>query len=178
MDPKYTKNCISCKPTTDPEEEARTLFQNQHLKIVLRADNQIWLGRCIIVPKEHVSPATLYSERTDLLLEISNAIAMLNNVYKTLFGMSMANIAQLGNLTEDEEGKKTSEDGYFHVHFHYIPRYEKPVHMYNTTFVDPQWGKALNIDPKAGLPVFVPTKEIIAAIKEDVKKTLDFLAYI
>lgn len=169
----FTDNCISCKPTTDPKELKCTIFENEKIKIVLRTDNQIWLGRCIIVPKEHVSPSKLYAERPDLMLEVSKMIAMLNTVYKQVFGMSMANIAQLGNLTEDENGQKTSEDGYFHSHFHYIPRYQNPVKKYDHEFVDPQWGKALNIDQKSGLPVYKPTDEMIDQIVADIKYVIE-----
>ena len=167
-----TKNCISCKPTTDPMESRCVMYENDKIKIVLRTDNQIWLGRCIIVPKEHVSPIQLYSTRTDLLLEVAKMITLLNKVYKELFNMSMANIAQLGNLTENEKGEKTSIDDYFHSHFHYIPRYENPVLKYSTLFVDPQWGKALNIDPKAGLPILKPSDSLIDQIVIDIKNCI------
>ncbi len=169
---KFTQNCISCKGSDDPEEARRIVWQNEFVKIVLRTDNQCWLGRCIIVPKEHISPVTLYATRPDILVQIASAIALLNKVYANLYGMKMSNIAQLGNLTEDEQGKKTAEDGYFHSHYHYIPRYDKPVERYGHVFEDPQWGRALNIDPKAGLPVFLPSSDMIAQMKQDIEVSI------
>ena len=171
---KYTINCMSCKTKNDLNEDKRTIYQDEICKVVLRADNQIWLGRCIIVPWEHVSPKEMYTSRTDLLLHIGTIIALLNKAFAKAYDMDMSNIAQLGNLTEDENGNKTAIDEYFHVHFHFIPRYKegKIINILNHNFSDPQWGKALNIDPKAGLPVYSPDDEMIARIKYDLEKAI------
>lgn len=150
-----------------------TFFENDRVKVVLREDNQCWLGRCIIVPKQHISPKDLYGKRIDVLTMLASVISMLNDVYKDTFGMTISNIAQLGNLTVDELGNKTCEDGYFHFHLHFIPRYKDLVMRYGHEFKDPQWGQALNIDPKSGLPVFKPSAEMIAAIKADLQKGID-----
>lgn len=164
MDNIYTQKCISCIS----DDTTRTIYVDDLVKIVLRTDNQCWLGRCIIVPHEHISPKQLYSERRGILFQIAKYIDMLNVVYGKLYNMSMSNIAQLGNLTEDHEGNKTTIDEYFHVHFHFIPRYQNPVTRYGRTFTDSQFGKALNIDPKAGLEVYKPSDEVIAAMKKDI----------
>ena len=167
-------NCMSCKTQNDPSEENKIIYKDHICKVVLRTDNQCWLGRCIIVPWEHVSPRNLYANRTDLLLHISRVITLLNEAFTIAFGMDMSNIAQLGNLTEDENGNKTVEDDYFHSHFHFIPRYKegKTITLLDHEFKDPQWGKALNIDPKSGLPVYVPDDDMIKKIKFDIMTTI------
>lgn len=170
-DTKYTKNCISCKPS-DSEEKARTIFETELVKVVLRTDNQCWLGRCIIVPKKHVDPISLWSEQPKLLAHVGTQIARLDKSLRSVFGASILNIAQLGNLTEDELGRKTSALQYHHCHFHVIPRYEKPPNFCGKSWPDPQWGKALNIDPKAGLPIVIPTSDEVKAIVDAIKNHL------
>ena len=167
---KYIVNCISCtneKDFTSIGRVSLTMYENDTIKVVLRDDNQIWLGRCIIVPKEHVSPSDFYL-RTDLLIEVGRIITMLNDVYNYLFNMTMSNIAQLGNLTKDENNQLTYEEGYFHTHFHFIPRYHHDVFIYDHLFKDPQFGKPLNIDPKAGLEIFKPSEELLNSMRSDI----------
>ena len=91
--------------------------------------------------------------------------------------MSMSNIAQLGNLTDDHEGKKTADPKFHHAHIHFIPRYQKaPLFEVDPatgkpdkgrTWPDPQWGMALNIDPKAGLPVVRPCESFISQLAKE-----------
>lgn len=167
------KGCIAC----NSDNSKNTIYSDDLVKVVLRVDNQCWLGRCIIVPHEHISPFVYYSERMDLVKRVSSVIALLWKVFKDQYGMSMGNISQLGNLTHDEQGNKTSEEKYHHVHFHFIPRYERQVQMYGYTFRDEQWGKPLNIDTENGLAVFVPPSELVDAIVNHIGPILQSEAY-
>eukprot|EP01121_Diplochlamys_sp_Union-15-3_P002832 TRINITY_DN12681_c0_g1_i2.p1 TRINITY_DN12681_c0_g1~~TRINITY_DN12681_c0_g1_i2.p1 ORF type:complete len:169 (+),score=21.71 TRINITY_DN12681_c0_g1_i2:96-602(+) len=159
----------------DPSEEAKTLYKNEHLKVILRDDNQCWIGRCIIVPHEHLSPFALYESHLELLLAVSRVIAMLNRVFKKLYGMVISNILQLGNLTTNHKGETTTEDPYYHVHFHYIPRYETGhvVTIEGFEFRDKQWGKALNIDPNCGLEIVKPPENVLKRIVTDIRSCID-----
>ncbi len=169
-DSKLNSKCISC--TLDAEEQKRIVYTDKDLKVVLRTDNQCWLGRGILVPLKHISPESLYASHPEVLVRIAAVIALLTKVYKEAFGMKMFNIAQLGNLTTDDQGKPTSEDKFHHVHFHLIPRYDAPVTFNGREFHDKQWGKALNIDPKAGLEVYKPTDAMVAAIVSALRKEI------
>jgi diadenosine tetraphosphate (Ap4A) HIT family hydrolase len=173
MSDKYTANCISCKSEKDPQEKARTIYSDKNLKVVLRVDNQCWLGRCIIVPYEHISPEDMYSTRLDMLANIGEMIGILITTYKRTFGMALSNIAQLGNLTDDENGNKTHIAAYHHCHFHFIPRYVTGhvVHRYGIDFVDKQWGKPLNIDPSL-IDVVKPSTDFIDSLVKELRDAI------
>jgi diadenosine tetraphosphate (Ap4A) HIT family hydrolase len=85
-------------------------------------------------------------------------------------------MAQIGGLTVDENDKPTTDQRYQHAHIHGIPRYASTPNFMKLDWPDPQFknGKfsALNIDPKAGLPVVAPTLEQIAAIVAAIKANL------
>lgn len=165
---KFTCKCVTCQCANDPEEQKRIIYQDEFVRVALRADNQVWLARAVIVPHQHISPDQVYSEHPELVNHVfCRVIPLLNEKCRKLYGMSMANLAQLGNLTTDENGNKTSVSGYFHWHVHWIPRYETAPTILNQSFPDPQWGLALNLDPKAGLPVVKPSAELLAQIKAD-----------
>ncbi|GAM22526.1 hypothetical protein SAMD00019534_057010 [Acytostelium subglobosum LB1] len=171
-DETIRKQCIGCRGVEN--EKDILLYRGKLIKVVLSTDNQCWLGRCVIVPDEHISPVDLYASRHDVYQEIGAAIAMMTRCYRHLFGMAYPNICQLGNLTKDLNGCITTEDRYHHVHFHYIPRYDKPVQYAGETFVDKQWGRGLNVDRESGLLDF---KEVsprtIQAIVTQVREYID-----
>jgi hypothetical protein len=128
---EHTATCIGCAAAAHAE-----VYRDELVHIVLRLDDQYWLGRCIVAPIKHVSPLALYSAPyADTFARLGLCIDLLNAVYTHLFAMAYPNIAQLGNLTEDGEGKVTADMRWHHAHVHYIPRYEAPVHRYGVTFV-------------------------------------------
>jgi len=150
---KYTEKCLGCKTLKEnPAEADLCLFQTDYCKVVMRDDDPgAWLGRCIIVPHAHLfSPSDLPSTNPELLLDIYRTRKIIETTYTDLFGMTILNWAQLGNLTRDETGNPTTENEYYHFHFHVIPRYQVPPVWDNRKWPDEQWGMALNIDPKKG----------------------------
>lgn len=145
-----TSNCLSCKSIQ--EDAYRCIFYTKHCKVVMRTDDPgAWLGRCIIVPHQHFfSPSDLLAKNPEILLDIYKTRKLLVDVYEEMFGMTLVNWAQLGNLTRDNNGNSTTEHKYYHFHYHFIPRYEKAPIWDKREWKDEQWGKALNIDPKKG----------------------------
>lgn len=182
---QYTKNCISCRLPNDNEiESLRTIYEDQTVKAVLRVDNQVWLGRFVLFPKQHMSPNDLW--KTPKLL--SHMGIIFNKLCLTLqkaFDCKFVNMAQLGNLTENEFGEPTSDQNYQHVHFHGIPRYVEPPYFDGYCWKDPQYeidpktgnGKflPLNLDIKLGLNVIKPTPEQIIKIVDILKSHLQLI---
>jgi len=165
---KYTAKCVTCQCREDPEEVKRTIYSDDKVRVALRGDNQVWLARAVIVPHEHIAPDQVYEKHPDLVQHVfCTVVPWLNSKCKQLYGMSMANLAQLGNLTTDEHGEKTSVAAYFHWHVHWIPRYETAPIVLDQAFPDPQWGAALNLDTKAGLPIVKPSADLLQRIKSD-----------
>ena len=169
MDKKYSEACISCRPV-DKAEADRTILTTEHCRVVLRIDDQAWLGRCIILPKRHVNSfEQLTREEHD---DIYACRAKVCEVYKKLFGMTYDNWAQLGNLTRDHEGKETDDARYSHIHYHLIPRYRKPAVWNNQEFTDVQFGKPLNIDPNAGHKKLVMTHETLLELQKTIAQSI------
>ncbi len=165
----FTKNCISCK-AIDLAEAQRTLFTTKHCRVVLRTDDQAWLGRCIIVPRRHIP--SFDQMRPEERQDVYDCREKVNKAYKQLFGMIYDNWAQLGNLTRDHENKETTDLRYFHMHYHVIPRYQKPVEYSGKTFTDVQFGKPLNIDPAHGHQKVALSSEELLKLRDDVQTEL------
>jgi len=165
----YTRNCISCKPI-DQEEAERTIFTTPRSRVVLRTDDQSWPGRCIVVPRKHTNSFKQMSkEDRDDVYQCREKISL---AYTNLFGMIRDNWLELGNLTVDHEGNKTTDEKYFHIHYHIIPRYNKPVEYLGLTFNDTQFAKALNIDPASGHKKVVITREQIIQMRDEIQEEL------
>lgn len=169
----FTQNCLSCQPV-DKESSANTVFSTKHCRVILRSDDQSWLGRCLIIPKLHISSFEEFNEKDkrDILKDIYNIRQKINKVYKHIFGMSYDNWLQLGNLARDHNNKITSDLRYFHVHYHLIPRYEQAVKRFGLVFEDKQFGKALNIDPESGHQKQQLSKEHMQQLKEEIQLAL------
>lgn len=165
----FTKNCISCK-MIDLAEAQRTLFTTKHCRVVLRTDDQSWLGRCIIVPRRHIPTfdQMLLDERQD----VYDCRDKVNKAYRKLFGMTYDNWAQLGNLTRDHENNETTDLRYFHMHYHLIPRYQQPIEYLGKTFNDVQFGKPLNIDPARGHQKVVLSAQELFKLRDDIQEEL------
>jgi diadenosine tetraphosphate (Ap4A) HIT family hydrolase len=169
---RFTKNCISCRQA-DADEVARTIYSDDVVKVVLRTDNQCWLGRFIVVPKVHMGPPEFWENK-----EIrDHTINIYNKMVKAVtpaFGATCVQMAQLGALTVDENDQPTADQQYQHCHLHGIPRYAIAPTFVNQSWVDPQFKNgafsALNIDPKAGLPKVIPTKDQIGAIVKQIQR--------
>lgn len=169
----YTQNCISCKPF-DEEESKRTIFTTKHCKVVFRTDDQSWLGRCIIVPRAHISNFEEFFEdkKIEILKDIYECRSKIKHVYQNIFGMNFDNWLQLGNLTRDHNNEMTTDLKYFHLHYHIIPRYSQPIERFGITFEDVQFGKALNIDPKCGHKKVTLSKQQMEELRDEVQAEL------
>lgn len=167
----FTRTCISCKPP-DLDELRRTVHEDELCKVVLRTDNQCWLGRYIVVPKAHLDPIVFWE--SSLVPHIMKVHVRCSHAVMRAFGAVCVQMAQLGGLTVDHENQPTTDQRYQHAHIHGIPRYAENVPQFaGKSWPDPQFrnGKfaALNIDPQCGLPKVVPSADevthIVAAIR-------------
>ncbi len=172
-DAKQTQiNCISCK-LPDDDEKRRTFYEDCICRAVLRTDNQCWLGRYIIVPKSHCDPLVFWTD--PIAMHVMKVHTMISRAIKNAFGAVCVQMAQLGGLTVDENSIPTFDQAYQHAHVHGIPRYAIDVpFLAGKYWPDPQFqnGKfsALNIDPSAGLPKIVPTRDEVAIIIANIKR--------
>ncbi len=94
--------------------------------VVHLADDQRYLGRCIIRLKRHAEDFfDIGEEESKEFFEITKK---LRNAVRENFGADMFNYATLGNMVR-------------HVHLHFIPRYSKEVNFSGVVFKDEKWGQ-------------------------------------
>lgn len=169
---KYTQACKSCLGEGD---ELRTIYEDEICRGVLRVDNQVWLGRYIVLPRKHYNPLDFWLDAATMTHVMKVYVAVTKAIILA-FGANCVQQAQLGGLTQDENGKPTMDQSYQHAHIHGIPRYEHAPTFLGKSWPDPQCVNgaltALNIDTKAGLKVVVPSAAEIAAIVEQIKLSL------
>lgn len=138
-------------------------FETAYWKIVL-VNDQRYLGRLVIKTKEAKGslPELSQEEQSDFF----SLVAKLETFFKEKFGATMFNYSCLMNHAY-RDGEKP------HVHFHFRPRYEKPVTILGQEFTDPNFGEhylspTLNENGEVTIPDEVRThimKELITFLQ-------------
>jgi diadenosine tetraphosphate (Ap4A) HIT family hydrolase len=114
------------------------LIKSYHFWEIYIAQNQSYLGRCIIWCKRDnaldLTDASLEEQQ-----ELFTVLQDLKNVSTKLFKPDWFNYAFLGNETQ-------------HLHGHFIPRYQYPIVFLGMTFKDEQWGHNYKTDYNFTIP--------------------------
>lgn len=126
-------NCEFCNLTND--EEKYLLSESEYWKVFL-ADNQNYIGRCIISSKSHIESIGELSD--EQWLELKSVIARLQNTVKNTLNASHFNIVCLMNNAFKSDTPSP------HMHFHLIPRYKSSVVVNNNTYYDSEFGHHYN----------------------------------
>lgn len=172
---QFTRNCISCRPV-DAKEKARTIYEDEVVRVVLRTDNQVWLGRFIVLPLKHLGPPEFWGEENKDFDQVRRVYCRVVAAVTKAFNATCVQMAQLGSLSVDENDQPTADQRYQHAHLHGIPRYAQPPVCNGKEWPDPQFTNgaftALNIDPTKGLPKVIPTSDDIAAIVVEIQAHL------
>ena len=131
--------------------------------IVILADNQYNLGRCVIDIKRDVGEMSkLNTQEWNDLHE--NVVIKLENALKKIFGAEMFNWSCLMN----NAFKPHIEKPHPHVHFHFRPRYRTPVEFMGEKFIDEEFGHHYN-----NLKDKRISREVFDGIKEAIKNEID-----
>jgi diadenosine tetraphosphate (Ap4A) HIT family hydrolase len=106
------------------------IFSTKYWKVIL-ADEQAYVGRLILVLQGECSalPELSLEEQKDFFDLIRN----LENIYRKEFSATMFNYSCLMNHAY-RDGKRP------HVHWHFRPRYERPVDIDGFIVKDPNFG--------------------------------------
>jgi diadenosine tetraphosphate (Ap4A) HIT family hydrolase len=116
-------------------------------------ENQSYLGRCYLWYKKD-EPIDMFDLDTKPLNELYNITNKIKKALTSSFQPDNYNYASLNNITR-------------HLHFHIVPRYERPVTFNNHIFDDKNWGNNYSPYPKdCPLPVFT-VERIIAIFKSE-----------
>ncbi|MDE2038069.1 MAG: HIT family protein [Patescibacteria group bacterium] len=126
------------------------LFETEHWKVVL-LDDQLYLGRCVVALKRPCQNlADLNEKENEDWLEV---VKKLESSFRKAFGAFMFNWSCLMN--SDPEKRQ--------VHWHFRPRYDKPVQVDGRVFEDPNFGQHALSGPNAERSA---SREELAAIIE------------
>lgn len=137
-------------------DEDNRLIKDFKFWSVFIAKNQILPGKCVIWCKREnaldPSDATL-----EEWLEVRVIIKLLKNTVLNLYKADWLNYTFLGNSTH-------------HLHMHFVPRYETERVVHGVKFVDKDWGREYQVDPK-----FKISNETIQQIKYEMSEELEKL---
>lgn len=136
-----------CELCDDSKEDV--LFQTDHWNVCL-AWKQNYLGRCIVILREHVpSLSELSAEQwADLNVVIQRTEAMI----KAVLHPDPINWSCLMNHAYQTKPHTP------HVHWHVLPRYEKPVTFGGYTFTDAKFGYMYESKEEVTLPADLQKK--------------------
>jgi len=131
------ETCNWCVLSDD--EKKWLLIKNRNWSVYL-ADEQDYIGRCIVVLNRHCG---CLSELTDdEWMELKHMIKKLETCFKTVLGAELCNWSCLLNSFY----KKPIPDP--HLHLHVRPRYKNPVTLNGNQYVDEEF--AHHYDPHKG----------------------------
>ena len=143
----------TCEPCNPPEQfKELDIKEYEHWKVGLHS-NQAYLGRSVIVLKRHTEDFfdTTQEEQQELLKvgkDVRDAI-------RTVFQPDLMNYSTLGNIVR-------------HVHWHVVPRYEKPMEFGGVVFEDKMWGENWTPYDKG----FTLPKKTLFDIRDKIKSAL------
>jgi diadenosine tetraphosphate (Ap4A) HIT family hydrolase len=130
------------------------LFETEHW-LVLLAPDQRNLGTCVVALKrqEKELSGLNMDEWSDLSLIVKN----MELSVKKAFQATMFNWGCLMNSAYRDDPPTP------HLHWHFIPRYQNPVHFMNKTFYDPCFGQSTMLNREAPVRLSKEFKESIKA---------------
>ncbi len=114
------------------EEDRKMLLIENTTWAVCLADEQDYIGRCILVLKRHCS--CLSELNDDEWIELKQLIVKLEKCFKNTLGAELSNWSCLLNDFYKEE------DANPHVHIHVRPRYKMPMELDGTIYEDEEFG--------------------------------------
>lgn len=122
-------NCDWCNLS---KEDKQFLVYDSKSWSVFLADEQDYVGRCILVCKRHCN--SLPELTNDEWNELFNLISKVERCLKTVLGATLCNWSCLMNSFYKESSPNP------HLHIHVRPRYDKPVIIDGNTYIDNEFG--------------------------------------
>lgn len=123
---------IECDWCNLSEEDRRYLLIDSAYWLVFLADEQDYIGRCILVLKRHCGSMAELTE--DEWKELFLLIGKLETCVKSAFGADLCNWSCLMNSFYREPEPCP------HLHIHVRPRYRNPVVINGNTYADDSFG--------------------------------------
>jgi diadenosine tetraphosphate (Ap4A) HIT family hydrolase len=153
----YMKEALNsssnCEPCNPPEQwKELDIKEYEHWRVGLHS-NQVYLGRSVVVLKRHEEDFfdTTQEEQKEFL-EIGK---QMRDALREAFDPDLLNYSTLGNEVR-------------HVHWHLVPRYERPVEFDGMIFEDKMRGKNWTPYDKG----FLLPKKNLFDIRDQIKSAL------
>lgn len=127
------KDCEFCNLSA---EDKKWLLLESEYWLVFLADRQDYIGRCIIVCREHCSDISQLSDNQ--WEELKKIISALQKTIKAELNATMFNLSCLMNDAYKHANPHP------HLHFHLRPRYANPVKIGDTVFTDKEFSHHYN----------------------------------
>jgi diadenosine tetraphosphate (Ap4A) HIT family hydrolase len=141
--------------------ERNIIFKSKYWEVIL-ANDQYYLGRCILDTKREVG--TLRELNEEEWEELHELIKKLEKVMMKIFGAEMFNWSCLMNNAYKHKEKNPKP----HVHFHFKPRYKNIVNFAGEKFHDEDFGHHYNDEHNK-----MVSPEVFDKIKEEILMNLD-----
>ena len=123
------EKCEWCNLT---EKEKRWLLSDTEYWTIYLADEQDYIGRCLILLKRHCG--SLPGLQMPEWIELKQIVDELERCLKTVLGAELCNWSCLMNSFYKKEIPNP------HLHVHVRPRYKKPVILNGNEYVDAEYG--------------------------------------
>lgn len=136
--------------TLSDDDKKWLLMENTNWSVYL-ADEQDYIGRCILVLNRHCG---CLSELTDReWMDLKHIIGRLENCFKTVLGAELCNWSCLLN----DFYKKAAPNP--HLHLHVRPRYKVPVSLNGIPYADEEFGH--HYDPRKGNSIDMDGRRVL-----------------
>ena len=147
-------NCSWCNLS---EEDKQFQVYESALWSVFLSDEQDYIGRCILVLKRHCGSMSELTD--DEWEELRKIVYKVETCLKASLGATLCNWSCLMNSFYKESDPNP------HLHIHVRPRYDKPVMINGSTYIDSEFGHHYAKSKRGSIPV-KDKKEVFHLLKE------------
>lgn len=135
------ENCGWCN--LSEEDKQFLLYENSSWSVFL-SDEQDYIGRCILVLKRHCGSMSDLTD--DEWEELRKLICEMETCLKTVLGAALCNWSCLMNSFYKESDPNP------HLHIHVRPRYDKPVTLNGSIYIDNEFGHHYAVNKSGEIP--------------------------
>ena len=147
-------NCVWC--SLSEEDKKYLLYESGYWSLFL-ADEQDYIGRCILVLKRHCGSLSELTD--DEWAELRGLIRKVEECLRTVLGAVLCNWSCL--LNSFYKGPEPDP----HLHIHVRPRYDKPVVINGNAYTDSEFGHHYALNKSGAIPD-KDKEEVFTLLKE------------
>ena len=139
------------------EEDKKYLLSENEFWLTFLADEQDYIGRCILVLKRHCNSLSELTD--DEWEELRNLICKVEAGLKETLGATLCNWSCLMNSFYKEPAPNP------HLHIHVRPRYDEPVIVNRNAYIDSEFGHHYALNKSGAIPS-TDKEELFIRLKE------------